>query len=126
MFDFLYHGVILGSTYEEAKDAFRSEDEMMSRFWLQIVCYFLISIGFCTVWAMGFGSHGAKCGAIYGFFVGLIGTGGILINFVYVPIPDQFAVPWAIGGILSAILAGVVVALVYKPKSGNAAAAAAD
>jgi|GEM_PF-1855358 len=117
VFDMLYHGGLLGSSYGETADAWRTDEEMAARFPLQIVCYFLIAIGFCTVWAFGFGEQGVKCGAIYGFFLGIMATGGTLINFVFLPIPDQFMLPWAVGGILSTIIAGVLTALIYKPKS---------
>ncbi len=117
LFDFLYHGMMLGNSYAETADSWRSEEEMMARHPFQILCYFIISIGFCTVWAFGFGEHGIKCGAIYGFFLGLMGTGGVLMNFVFLPIPDQFKLPWTIGGVLSSVVAGIVLALVYKPKT---------
>lgn len=117
LFDFIYHGMILGNSYGETAESWRPEDEMMKRHPYQILCYFIIAIGFCTVWAFGFGERGIRCGAIYGFFLGLTGTGGIMMNFVFLPIPDQFQVPWAIGGVLSSIIAGITTALVYKPKA---------
>ena len=115
-FDFLYHGILLGSSYKETAEAWRPEEEMMKRIPLQIACYFLIAIGFCTIWAFGFPDKGVKCGIIYGFFLGIMGTGGMLINFVFVPIPDQFMLSWTIGAMISSILAGIITALLYKPK----------
>lgn len=116
VFDFLYHGMMFGESYSETAESWRSEEEMMKRIPLQMLCYFLISIGFCTVWAFGFGDKGVKCGAIYGLFLGVMAIGGMLINFVFVPIPDQFMIPWSVGGILSSVIAGIIVALVYRPK----------
>lgn len=117
LFDFLYHGMMLGQSYKETADAWRPEAEMMKRIPLQATAYFVVAIGFCTVWAFGFGGKGIKCGAIYGFFVGVMMTGGTLLNFVFLPIPDQFLGPWALSGILASVLAGVVTAQVYKPKT---------
>jgi len=119
VFDFLYHGMMLGESYKETADTWRTEEEMMKRMPLQAACYVLIAIGFCTVWAFGFGDKGAKCGAIFGFFLGLMAVGGMLINFVFVPIPDQFMISWSIGGILSSVIAGVVTSLVYRPRAKN-------
>ncbi len=116
LFDFLYHGIMLGQSYKDTAEAWRTEEEMMKRIPLQAACYFLVAIGFCTIWAFGFGGKGIKCGAIFGFFLGLMGTGGMLINFVFVPIPDQFMIPWALGGILASVIAGVVTSAVYRPK----------
>lgn len=116
-FDFLFHGMILGQSYKDTADAWRPEDEMMARFPFQILCYFVIAVGFTIVWALGFPREGVKCGAIYGFLLGFMGTGITLINFVFLPIPDQFKLPWTVSGILSGVVAGIVVALVYKPKA---------
>ncbi len=119
-FDFLYHGMLLGNSYKETADSWRPEDEMMARMPFQFFSDFLISIGFCTVWAFGFGSKGVKCGAIYGFFLGLLASGVSLVNFVFLPIPDQFKIPWTVGSILSSVIIGMVVALVYKPGMDSA------
>lgn len=121
LFDMLYHGGLLKGRYEATADSWRTEEESWARFPQMITYYFMIAIGFCTVWAFGFGQHGIKCGAIYGFFLGLMGTGGMLMSTIFSPIPDGFTLPWAIGGLLSGILGGVVTALVYKPKSSAAA-----
>ncbi len=120
--DFVYHGLLLGEQYAATADAWRPEEEMMARFPFQVICYFVIAIGFSTVWAFGFApqGHGMKCGAIYGFFMGLFGTGGMMMSFVFSPIPDQFVAPWAISGVVMSILVGMLIALVYKPKSRTA------
>jgi hypothetical protein len=122
--DIIVHGLILGSQYGATAESWRPEEEMAARRPLQFLCYFVIAIGFCTVWAVGFASHGhgLKCGAIYGFFMGLFGTGGMTMSFVFSPIPDQFMVPWIISGLLSAVIIGVVTACVYKPKTTAATA----
>ncbi|MCG8601200.1 MAG: hypothetical protein MI807_13745 [Verrucomicrobiales bacterium] len=120
LFDFIFHGMMLGQSYADTADAWRPEEEMAARFPFQILCYFVISVGFCIVWALGFPREGVRCGAIYGFLLGVMGTGGVLMNFVFLPIPDQFKLPWTIGGILSGVVGGIVVALVYKPTASAA------
>ncbi len=117
IFDMVFHGMILGKSYGETAGSWRPMEEMEARRPFQMLCYFIISSGFCTVWAMGFASRGIRSGAIYGFFAGLSSVGGMWINFVFLPIPDQFKLPWALGAILSAVLGGIVGSLVYKPKT---------
>lgn len=115
-YNFVAHGVFLGSAYSETADAWRPMDEMMSRLWLQYLCFFMISVGFSTLWALAFPGKGVKCGAIFGFLVALMTMPGMMLNFVHYPTPDRFVIPWFVIGLLGPILMGVVVALVYKPK----------
>ncbi len=117
VFDFVAHGVILGSAYKETAESWRPEADMMARLPLQYACYLIIMIGFATVWALGFPDKGAKCGAIYGFLLGLVGTAGSILMFVFIAIPDRFMMPWIVSGMLGSILSGVLLALVYKPKA---------
>ena len=117
LFDFVVHGVLLSSAYGETKEVWRSESGMMSRMWLQYLCYFISSIGFVTIWALAFPNKGIKCGAIYGFLVGLISSAGMLINFVFLPIPNRFISPWLLSGMIVSILMGMLVSLLYHSKA---------
>lgn len=117
IYNTVVHGVMLGHMYKETEEFWRPEDEIMSRWWIQFVSYVPIAIGFATIWALAFPNKGAKCGAIYGFLIGLISVGGLMINTVFTPTPDQVILPWIASGIIGPVLSGVVVALVYKPKA---------
>ncbi len=108
---------MLGKLYVATGDSWRTEDEMMSRIWILYVCYIPISIGFTTVWALAFPVKGVKCGAIYGFLIGLISVGSLIGISAFTPIPDQVILPWIVSGLVGSALAGVVVAAVYKPKA---------
>ena len=116
-FDFIYHGMLLGDSYKETAEAWRPEAEMMERYKFKVIYDLLIAIGFCTLWAFGFAGKGIKCGVVYGFLFGLTGVGGMLMNFIFTPIPDQFMMPWAVGGMLASIISGILVSLAYKAKA---------
>ncbi len=118
VFDFIVHAVLLGNAYGETAETWRSEAEMMSRMWLQYVCYLVTMIGFVVLWALAFPGKGVKCGAIYGFIVGLMTSAGMLLNFVFLPIPDRFILPWLASGMIGTILLGILVALIYRPRAG--------
>lgn len=119
VFDVIFHGFLLGGTYEATAESWRSEDEMLQRIPFQVLCYFLISIGICLIWALGFPGRGMRVGMLVGGMLGLMGTGGMLMSFVFVPLPDQLRIPWAIGGVLSGVLAGMIASLIYKPRSDS-------
>ena len=50
LFDFLFHGIGLGAQYGATAESWRPDDEMMAWFPWQIACYFMVSIGICTIW----------------------------------------------------------------------------
>ncbi len=116
IFDFIVHGVILEPSYKATADAWRPEEEMMKWYPLTIPCYLLFAIGFTVIWALGFASKrgGVKSGALYGLLMGICGTSGVMMGFVYSPTPSLFFFPWLISGLLSGVLAGVVVNYAYK------------
>ncbi|MCB1235799.1 MAG: hypothetical protein KDM91_12085 [Verrucomicrobiae bacterium] len=119
IFDMVCHGGLLGSQYGATKEVWRSEEEMKAWFPFQMACYLPIAIGFATLWALAFGNRGlgVKHGALFGFLMGLVGTGGMVMMFAFMPIPTQFMLPWAVIGLSGGVLGGVVAALVYKPKA---------
>jgi len=93
IYDFLVHGVLLGKMYKETEEFWRPEEELMSRMRIQFVSYVPIAIGFATIWALAFPGKGVKCGVIYGFLIGLISVGGLMIGTVFTPTPDQVILP---------------------------------
>jgi len=117
VYNFVFHGLILGNSYVETADSWRPMDEMMSRIWIQYLCFFVIAIGICWLWALAFPGKGIKTGALFGFVLALITAPGLMMNFVHMPTPDRFAVPWLIFGLLGPVLMGILVSLVYKPKA---------
>ena len=68
------------------------------------------------LWARAFPGGDLKTGIIYGVFIALITAPGMMMNFVHMPTPDRFALPWAIIGVVGPILMGILLSFVYKPK----------
>lgn len=128
VFDYVYHGIVLLDLYvENTVDVMRPQEDFMARQWLMAICYFLIGIGFCTTWAVGFAphGHGVKCGIYYGVFIGLVYVAGMLIHVAVYQISEKVILPWILGGVVALVIAGILTALVYKPKASGGAPAAA-
>ena len=119
--NFLIHEVWLKSTYEQTMSLWRPHGEMKEHMCWLMLGQFLAAATFTMLWAKGFaeGAH-VRCACMYGLMMGLFSQAGTLISYAVQPIPSDLAVKWFIAGIVQAILMGVLVRLVYKPKPAQA------
>ena len=118
--DFLIHGVILKSTYEETAPLWRPMAEM--KMGLMRVVGLVASVCFVCLyawlvqpksWAAGL-SYGLIFGAGTGFSMGF-GTYSVM------PVPQSLAVVWCVGSIVETAVAGLLVGWIVKsPKIQDA------
>src|SRR5262249_21791861 len=119
---YLIHEVWLKSTYKATMSLWRTEAEMTSHMAWLLLGQFLFSVAFVVIWSKGFpatATLGGSC--MYGLFMGVFGGSGTCITYAVQPIPGDLAVKWFVAGLAQGVLAGVVVYLVGKPKSAQAA-----
>lgn len=117
--DFLIHHFWLGPVYEATKSIWRPEEEMQTRMCWMFVAQFLIVATFVIVWAKGFAGRSMGAAVIFGLLMGVFQQTWALILFVVLPIPGELAVKWLIGGLVQAVLLGIVTSLVYKPAASS-------
>ena len=113
--DFLVHHFWLGPVYEATKSIWRPEEEMQTRMGWIFVAQFLIVVTFVIVWAKGFAGGSMSTAITFGLLMGLFQQTWVLTLFVVVPMPAELAVKWFSGGLVQAIVLGIVTSLVYKP-----------
>ena len=119
--DFITHGVWLESVYKETASLWRPEAEMQSHMGWLMLGQFLAAATFVVVWAKGFaGTACIRCACLYGLFMGLFREENTLITYAVQPLPAGIAAKWFIAGIVQAVLMGVIVFFVYKPKAEEA------
>jgi len=117
--DFLIHWVILKGVYENlaALGVFRSASEMCGYAWVEIVMTAVFSFFFAYIFVKGYEGKGILEGIRYGIVIGFF---WIFVNaynaFIAIPIPYGLVWYWIISGFIQAIIAGILVALIYKPK----------
>ncbi|MDQ6989444.1 MAG: hypothetical protein Q9M19_06135, partial [Mariprofundaceae bacterium] len=63
---------------------------------------------------------GLQGGACFGLMVGLLMAAPHLITYAVQPIPASLIGTWIVGGLLEAVLAGVIVASIYQPDMDKA------
>jgi tryptophan-rich sensory protein len=113
--DFLIHHLWLGPVYEATKPLWRPDDEMHTRICWMFLAQFLIVATFIIVWAKGFAGRSVGTGISFGLLMGVFQQTWAIILFVVLPMPGELAVKWFFGGLMQAVLLGVVTSLVYKP-----------
>jgi hypothetical protein len=119
--DFLIHDLWLGPVYEATKSIWRPETEMHTHICWMFFAQFLIVATFVMVWAKGFTGSSMGTAVTFGLLMGVFQQTWAIILFVVLPIPGELAVKWFIGGLVQAVLLGIVTSLVYKPAPASTA-----
>jgi hypothetical protein len=119
---FVVHGVWLGSTYREMRNAgfsFRPEDAMRHRMWCIWVSDALYSILFVWVYAKGKEAKAwASQGVRYGVLITLFTVVPSALNdYVVYDLPHRLVLHWMIAGLVTLMLMGLAVAAILKEPS---------
>lgn len=118
--DYIIHGVILMSSYEETSALWRPMEEMkMPLMWIVSIIF---AASFCYIYYAYIGSKSLNTALKYSLVFGI----GVGISFGYgsycvMPISYWMAFTWFIGTIVETVVAGLLLGLIITP--GQAAAA---
>lgn len=113
--DYVTRNLLLVSVYESIQEVFRPE--MMDKMWIMYLTGAIFSLLFVYIFTKGYEGKGIAEGAKYGLIIGLfVSLTGSYNQYVVYPLPYSLALKWFLYGTIELIIAGVVLALVYKPK----------
>lgn len=116
---FVVHEVLLKETYAGLGDVFRSEAEMDGMLWMMMAASALTVFLFCFIFTKGYEGKGIAEGARYGLWMGLFLSIPVAVDqYVVYPLPSNVAVSWFVSGVVGFVIAGALLAAIYKP-SGN-------
>lgn len=115
--DILIHHFWLGADYEATKSIWRPDNEMQARMHWMFIAEFFWGTIFVIIWAKGFAGGNLGTGIVFGLLMGLFQSIWVMVNYVLIPMPGTLAVKWFCSGLFQTVLVGIVVSLVYKPKS---------
>ena len=120
--NFLIHGVWLKQDYINTASLWRSSEAMNSRMWAMFLGVLIYAVGAVLIYVRGVESKPwVGQGIRFGILLALVTTVcNSLISWVTMPMPHMLAVKWMIGEGLLAILFGLVVAAICRPKSAAA------
>lgn len=119
--DFLINWVNLNGIYEELAErgVFRNTAEMWGYLWVEILMTAIFSLFFTYIFIKGYEGKGIPEGIRYGIIIGFF---WVYVNayqaFVILPIPYSLVWYWIFAGFIQTIIAGILLALIYKPKAG--------
>jgi hypothetical protein len=115
--NFIFNGLILGSTYESLKGLWRPD--FNSLMWIYYVLMLVGAFFFVFIFSKGYEGKGIAEGVRYGLYIGIwMSIGMAYGTYAMIAIPYSLALQWFIFGVIQYIIMGVVVAYIFgrKPK----------
>ncbi len=111
------HGGLLSGAYQATADIWRAQEEMKSLFPLMMIGQALFGFFFGFIYTKGYesGKGTISQGFRYGLMMALmLGPMSGLVWYVILPIPQNLAYSWAIGGSVQMIILGLIAGTLYK------------
>lgn len=115
LFEWLFNEQIMKGLYASTADVWRAQAEI--KMLTMMLAEIMLALVFCVLFlrACGPGPAGLSEGARFGALMGLVFAGMDLIFYAVLPIPFSMALFWVIGHLFEMVLAGMIMALIYKP-----------
>ncbi len=113
--EFLISTLLMKSANESLQALWRPD--MMSRAWVMYLMSALIALVFTYIFVKGREGKGIQEGVRFGIVIWLFFT--VPMNhfmWVMLPIPYRIIFQWLLAGLLEMLVAGILVAVIYKPK----------
>lgn len=117
---FVIHGVLLASAYEETKSIWRPD--MESLMWVYHVLSLIGAFFFTFIFSKGYEGKGMAEGLRYGLYIGIwISAGMAYGSYGMIAMPYSLAMQWFLYGVISYVVYGAALALVFARKDTPAA-----
>jgi hypothetical protein len=121
LYEWVFHAVLLKSSYMEIPVLWRAETDFQTHFPLLVLGQAVMAFFFTMIFASGFtGGAGAGGGVKLGIMVGFFGVGANLIQYAVQPLSAQILISWCVGGLLEFAFVGAIVGAIYRPSSPSA------
>jgi hypothetical protein len=112
--DLVTNAVFMKSANESLKGLWRPN--MMSRMWVMYVVGAVVTLLFTYIFVKGREGKGIAEGVRYGIIIWLFVSVPMNVSmWVLLPIPYIIVLRWMLIGLLEMLIAGILVAVIYKP-----------
>ncbi len=119
--EWIFHGLIMNSFYDQAKQLMRPETGSAACIIWMIIGFLLMAFGFCFIFTKGYENKGIGEGIRFGLYVAItFSVSASLIGYSVYPYPVSWVIGWIIGEPIIAIISGILIAAIYKPKAAQA------
>ncbi len=119
LYEGVLHAVILTDAYESIRSLLRPEGQDIVRFFLFVgAAELALALGFCYIFVKGYENRGIMEGVRFGAIAGLtFGLFFYLAQYAVFPLPLSLSLSLIVGFVVELIIAGIVIAAIYKPKA---------
>lgn len=116
--EFLFHGFFMKEAYLARMDLLRPEADQMAYMPFMTLGFLILAFGFSFIFIQGYEGKGVAEGVRFGLYAAIaFGVSANLINYCVFPLPKSWVASWIIGETIIIMLAGAVIALIYKPRA---------
>jgi len=112
VFEGIFHGKFLVGIYAQTAELWRPAGEMNTP--VIVFAQLMFSFVFGFIFTKGYENKGIMEGVRYGILIGLLAIPCHLVSYAVQPLPIQLAILWSVGGLIEMILAGAILAAVYR------------
>ena len=112
IYEWLFHGLLLKDMYTATASLWRPQGQCI--FPAMLAGQILFPLIFTFIFTKGYENKGLAEGARYGLLIGLLFVPNHLIFYAVQPLPLNLVAAWIIGGLAEMILAGMILAAVYR------------
>lgn len=117
--EYIINGLILMSQYEALQNLWRPD--MKTKMWIMYLTGLLVAFLFTYIFIKGREGRGLAEGVRFGMIIWLFVAVPMSLGcWVMFPIPFKLALWWIIFSLIEYIIAGLLVAAIYKPASASA------
>src|SRR5262249_26586232 len=115
IYGFVFHGMIMHSTYQQIPGLLRPDAEFKANFLLLVRGQGVIAFFFTLIFVRGSRSRGCTAGGFrYVLLLGFLLCGADLIRYAVEPLTTTILIAWCIGVIVLFGIAGLIVGTLYK------------
>ena len=122
--EWIFHGIIMTGWYKESLELHRADAYTGGFLFWMLLGFLILAFGYCFVFTKGYENKGIAEGFRFGLYVGLtFSVSASLIEYSVFPFPAKWIIGWIIGYLIIMILAGIIFAAIYRPRTAPTAAA---
>ena len=115
IYEWVFHGVFLEGLYQQTSHLWRTEEEMFLKFHWMVIGQLVLSVMFCFIFTKGYENRGIGEGVRYGLWMAIFLSSPSLIMYAVAPYPFALIAAWIVGGVVEFMIAGVILASIYRP-----------